>query len=311
MISRSQQSAYPPFELANRVSSLPEDHQTAIDHYEWFGALTSQQLLDLLPGDYSLAGKHWLDFGCGAGRTLRHFLNEAEQAEIWGTDIDDRSIEWLQQNLCPPLHAEVCGVEPPLPFESESFDFIWAISVFTHLTANSAAWLLELHRILKPDGILIASFMGELNSETIAGEPWVEDRIGMNVLSHNQPWEHGGPSVFMSDWWVREHWGRAFEVGRIVPGTQNQTWAVLRKKRVTLTEEELLAPADDPREWQALKHNLVQVQREVERAGTEEPPSGVAEAVARTRADFESSSSWRITAPLRAAQKRLRKSQSG
>jgi hypothetical protein len=32
----------------------------------------------------------------------------------------------------------------------------------------------------------------------------------MNVLYHQRDWEIGGPAVLMSEWWVREHWGRAF-----------------------------------------------------------------------------------------------------
>jgi len=308
MKSRSQQNPYPPFELADRVSSLPEDGEVGRDHYEWFGALTAQELSKLLPDDYSFEGKRWLDFGCGAGRTMRQFLDEAETLELWGTDIDERSIEWIQENLSPPLNAVTCEVDPPLPFEDDSFDFIWAISVFTHLTDNSAPWLLELHRILKPGGLLMASYMGSENSELLAGEPWDENRIGMNVLRHNKGWDDGGPSIFMSDWWVREHWGRAFEVeSAFVNETQNQNWTKLRKKPVKITPEELLAPGDDPREWTALKHNLLQVQREVEEMH-ETNTKAVADAIGRTKADFEASSSWRATAPLRAIQKRLRKS---
>jgi hypothetical protein len=40
--------------------------------------------------------------------------------------------------------------------------------VFTHLSGNSAAWLLELHRVIEPGGLLMASYMGKYNSEEIA-----------------------------------------------------------------------------------------------------------------------------------------------
>ena len=46
-------------------------------------------------------------------------------------------------------------------------------------------------------------------------------------------------------------------------------------------------PADDPREWAALQHNLVQVERE-----------RVA-AVEEMRRRYEESLSWRLTQPLR------------
>src|SRR5205823_3371088 len=147
-------------------------------------------------------------------------------------------------NLCPPLHAVRCGPEPPTAFEAESFDLIWAVSVFTHLTDSSAPWLLELHRLLKPGGLLVATYMGRWNSEAIAGEPWDEDRIGMNVLFHDQPWDRGGPMVLMSDWWVEEHWGRAFDLVGRETYVHNQEWLLLRKKEATISAEELQAPGD-------------------------------------------------------------------
>jgi SAM-dependent methyltransferase len=281
---------YPPLRLADRVLSL-DGYGDPFAAYEALGADTKAELLALLPDDWSFAGRRVLDFGCGAGRTLRHFLGEAETAEIWGVDIDADSIAWLQSALCPPLHAARCAPAPPLELETGTVDLAWAISVFTHLTYTSLLWLLELHRILKPGGLLIATYMGRWNSDVIAGEPWDEDRIGMNVLRHTNAWEHGGPMVLMSDWWVREHWGRAFEIVSIAPEVHGQSWALLRRREVTLTVEDLERPADDPREHAALRHNLRQVQRELE---------GV-------RAEYEQSLSWRLTRPLREARRRVRR----
>jgi SAM-dependent methyltransferase len=45
--------------------------------------------------------------------------------------------------------------------ESEGFDFIYAISVFTHIDEEMQnAWIQELHRVLKPKGILLISVLG-------------------------------------------------------------------------------------------------------------------------------------------------------
>lgn len=247
----------------------------------------------MLPEEFTYAGCRMLDFGCGAGRTLRHFVDVADSAELWGVDIDRRSIEWMQANLCPPLNAALCEPEPPLDFEAGYFDFAWAISVFTHLAASSPAWLLELHRVLRPGGLLMASYMGEWNSEAIAGEPWSADRIGFNVLGHDQPWDRGGPMVLMSDWWVREHWGRAFELVAVLPEVHNQTWVLMRRRDVALTPAELMHPADFEREWHAKEHNLVQVEREV--VGAHEKLACERE----LRASIERSLSWRLTSPLR------------
>ncbi|MFN8141562.1 MAG: class I SAM-dependent methyltransferase [Solirubrobacterales bacterium] len=252
-MSAQDKPPFPPLDLADRVSSLPET-DNALDHFEWLGLMTRQSIDAALPEDWNYEGKRLLDFGCGSGRTLRHFLDVAEVAEAWGCDIDRPSIEWLEDNLCPPLRVFTCEVDPPLKsdrpgLEAGSFDLIWAVSVFTHLAGNSAEWLLELHRLLKPGGILIASFMGRLTHQPLTGEPWDERGTGMKAIGLDNPWEKGGPSVFMSDWWVREHWGRAFEVEIIDAGveTLNQSWAVMKKKPVELTPAELLA--EKPRRW--------------------------------------------------------------
>ncbi len=260
-----------------------------------------------------------LDFGCGAGRTLRHFLPEAESGEFWGTDIDAPSIDWIQENLCPPLHAWRCEPTPPLGLELDSFDLVYAISVFTHLTTASSAWLLELHRLLKPGGILIATYIGRWSSEFFAGEPWDEDRVGKNVLYHTRSWEDGGPAVLMSDWWVREHWGRAFEILEIAPQIHNMSWAVMRKKGVELSDDEIDRPSNDPREVEAMRHNLRQVQREVEQlteelsternrcAAQQQQERAQREAeVSQLRRHYEGSRSWKVTRPMRAAIKAVR-----
>lgn len=284
--------------------------------WERLGPETKTAIVDLLPADWSFEGKRILDFGCGAGRTLRHFISEAQQAEFWGVDIDAASVELLAQTVCPPLRVMRSGYMPPLDFEGGSFDLIWSISVFTHLTDSSLPWLLELHRILKPGGLLVATYMGRWTSELLAGEPWQEDRVGMNVLRHNHPASDGAPLTMISDWWLREHWGRAFEVLRIEPNIHNQSWALLRRRDVRLTVQQLEVPGDDPREYVALRHNLRQAQRELEAAqerGRREVETTrlageerLAAALAQQRQIYERSLSWRLTRPLRSAAKRAR-----
>lgn len=283
----------PPLRLANRVLSL-EGRGDPFKAYDQLGAETKVAVVSLLPEGWSFDGKRVLDFGCGAGRTLRHFLSEAQRGEFWGVDIDAPSIRWLEEALCPPLHIRRSAVSPPLGLEYGTFDLAWALSVFTHLTDTSIPWLLELHRLLKPGGLLIATYMGRWNSEAFTGEPWDEDTVGMNVLRHNQGWDSGGPIVLMSDWWVRAHWGRAFEILEVAPQIHGQTWTLLRRRDVELTTEELERPEDDPRECLALRHNLRQVQREVE---------SVAETVRR---EYEGSSTWRAGRPLRAGARIVR-----
>jgi SAM-dependent methyltransferase len=278
--------------------------------WEELGPETRTELLKLLGPGWSFDGKRVMDFGCGAGRTLKHFLPDAEHAEFWGVDVDQTSIDLLRDTVSPPLHVLQSGYMPPLELESASFDLIWSISVFTHLTDNSLPWLLELHRLLKPGGLLLATYMGRWTSELLAGEPWDEDRVGMNVLRHNHPASDGAPLTLISDWWLREHWGRAFDVLEIAPQIHNQSWAVLRKRDVAVSITDLERPGADPREYVALRHNLVQAQREIEstqdRARLEMEVA--AEALRADRAAeleglrryYEESRSWQLTRPVRA-----------
>ena len=266
--------------------------------WEKLGPETRTAIVELLPAGWTFDGKRVLDFGCGAARTLRHFAAEAQIAEIWGVDIDPTSIELLRETVSPPFHVMRSAYMPPLDLKSGSFDLIWSISVFTHLTDNSLPWLCELHRLLKPGGLLIATYMGRWTSELLAGEPWDEDATGMNVLRHTHPAADGAPLVMISDWWLREHWGRAFDVLAIEPNIHNQSWAVLRKREVDVSLGELERPGDDPREYAALRHNLLQLQRELETV-----QSTVRE---QLRQQYEQSLSWRLTMPLRLARRELR-----
>src|SRR3954467_11950961 len=175
----------PPTAFQQRVGELSEEP----DSYERWGAIGHDLVVQALPDDWSWEGKRVLDFGCGAGRTLRHFAPEAEVAEFWGSDIDAESIAWVDGNLSPPFNVFVNGVAPPLDQPDEHFDLIWCVSVFTHLTDLWSEWLLELRRVLKPGGLFVCTFMGEGMSEFIAGEPWDEDRVGMNVLKNGQSWD--------------------------------------------------------------------------------------------------------------------------
>jgi ubiquinone/menaquinone biosynthesis C-methylase UbiE len=60
---------------------------------------------------------------------------------------------------------------PPLNYQDESFDFIYGISVFTHLPEDMATlWLKELRRILRPDGLLVTSTLGSTDLQGLMSD---------------------------------------------------------------------------------------------------------------------------------------------
>lgn len=256
----------PPDALAIRVGV--NDKAAPAESFEALGAHARGLILDLLPEGWSFEGKRVLDFGCGPGKVLRHFIAEAGTASFEGCDIHAPSVEWLRRELSPPITAFVNEEAPPLPRPDGSYDLIWAMSVFTHLVENSLDWLLELHRVLDEDGLMIASVLGRSMWETREAGPWEEERVGMAVVGHAEPWDLGGPVVYLSEWWLEEHWGRLFDIAAVKPGHApgEHTLVLLRKRPVSLTRPELERfDPGDPREVAALELQVALLRRDVER----------------------------------------------
>src|SRR5579884_2554110 len=102
-----------------------------------------------------------LDFGCGCSRVMRFLSGEAGTTRFYGTDIDPEAIEWCAANI-PNVRWTANDVDPPIPYSAERFDLVFSISVFTHLDeATQQRWLLDLHRIVRPGGIILLTVHGE------------------------------------------------------------------------------------------------------------------------------------------------------
>ena len=252
-IRTSTNAPFPPRELAARVASAADpDPVRAMDLH---GRMVREMLLSMLPLGWSFAGKRVLDFGCGPGTVLRHFLSEASVSEFVGCDVHEPSIVWVQEAMCPPVRAFVNSESPPLDLPDGHFDLILAISVFGHITDQWSSWLLELHRVLAADGIVIATVMGEGVAEAVSGEPWSEDLVGMNVFQPDASvLDAQGPMVLHSPWWLQSHWGRIFELEIFDQGVAGRHMALkLRKRPVSLTTEVLERPDPaEPREASAM-----------------------------------------------------------
>ena len=110
---------------------------------------------------------HILDFGCGCGRVLRYFHDRPASCQLSGTDIDSESIAWCATNL-KLATFKVNEAMPPTSYAADTFDLIYAISVFTHLDEEMQfAWLRELKRISRPGGMLILTIHGEFAQATV------------------------------------------------------------------------------------------------------------------------------------------------
>lgn len=109
-------------------------------------------LLELLAA-HPLAGQSWLDAGCGTG-TLARYLAEHKGCSILGVDASAAMIA----NCLPAPNAEFRQIrdicETGLP--DGAFDGVLCSSVLEYLAEPRAA-LVELRRLLKPNGLLLVS----------------------------------------------------------------------------------------------------------------------------------------------------------
>lgn len=109
-----------------------------------------------------------LDFGCGGGRMTR-FLSMHPDFIAHGSEINPDHVDWCRSNLLD-VRTEQNGFSPPFRFDAGSLDFIYALSVFSHLSEQSMGhWLNELNRVAASGAILLLTTHGETALRTIAG----------------------------------------------------------------------------------------------------------------------------------------------
>lgn len=152
-----------------RVPPIPPKHlqqRVSGDYYWQFFMHGAHMLADidraLTTQGLSLSTfERILDFGCGCGRFLIPLSQAVAPARLSGCDIDAEAIGWLSAHY-PQLAGLVAGPhEPRSPYADESFDFVYGVSVFTHLPEDMQfAWLAELQRITKKGGWLVLTTHG-------------------------------------------------------------------------------------------------------------------------------------------------------
>ena len=213
-LGKSKIFEFPSSDIQMITNSL-KGEATALGALEIYSALAKVLRQQRLTSDPKI-----LDYGCGWGRITRLFPTLSSDANVYGVDVDSRLIS--SANECADT-IKFSAIESmgELPFETASFDLIFANSVFSHLSEQSAMFTLtELIRVLSPKGLLIVSVL-ELNEmekfySNQKQREWIEKILGSQedatrVLMENnfvwgdtKRWDNYGIAI-MNDCWLNNH----------------------------------------------------------------------------------------------------------
>jgi SAM-dependent methyltransferase len=174
--------------------------------------------------------QRWLDFGCGYGRVVRFLVQRVPPARVWASDVLQDAADFCSSEFgVRPLYAQ-----PDLEaLELERFDFIYAISVLSHLNERNSRALLRLFgNALRPNGIAMFTTHGRrsLENPALYGAEFGErsEEIARAVAASGMtflPYEFTGGDDYGMAWhakeWVErtvaEIHGDALELVRFVP----------------------------------------------------------------------------------------------
>ncbi|MGH2437113.1 MAG: class I SAM-dependent methyltransferase, partial [bacterium] len=172
-----------------------------------------------------------LDFGCGYGRVVRQWAGL--QADVHGCDYNPRSVRWCRRTL-PFAAFETNALQPPLPYRNDSFDLVYALSVFTHLPAPLLRpWMGEMARVLKPGGFLVITTHGEAYFDELTADEQHQFRSALPVVKGEDAAGTNRCGVYFSEQYIRNGFSRGFRVVDFVPrgakGNPHQDLVLLQK----------------------------------------------------------------------------------
>jgi 2-polyprenyl-3-methyl-5-hydroxy-6-metoxy-1,4-benzoquinol methylase len=96
-------------------------------------------------------GDRVLDLGCGDGWMTAELARAG--AAPTGIEVAQAAIDRARQRH-PELELRLAPIEGPLPVEDNACDVVWASEVIEHV-ADTAGWLSEIRRVLRPEGRLL------------------------------------------------------------------------------------------------------------------------------------------------------------
>jgi SAM-dependent methyltransferase len=176
---------------------------------------------------------HLLDFGCGCGRVTRHWA-AFPSVEVHGSDFNARAVEWCRRSLSFASFA-VNELAPPLVYDDEAFDVVYAISVFTHLPEElQQAWCEELQRALRPGGLALLTTHGDAYLPRLSPDERARYSAGELVVRWSEVAGTNLCTTFHPLPYIQAQLARGWETLEIAPkgaaaGSPDQDLLVFRK----------------------------------------------------------------------------------
>jgi ubiquinone/menaquinone biosynthesis C-methylase UbiE len=135
------------------------------ENSQYFAQLKAQKLKEW-SNKYRLASpQKILDFGCGDGIMSYEVKKLFPSTQLYGVDPSFESIELAKKNV-PNAHFYTSGTTLSF-FESNMFDIIYCAGVFHHIPFDEHDhYLQELHRVLRPGGIIVLFELNPFNPGT-------------------------------------------------------------------------------------------------------------------------------------------------
>jgi len=154
--NRAFQAAHPQLKLPPARLRFDVIACSHAEYYVNTGKAMATQMQEVMQKWASPDATVVCEWGCGPGRILFPLaaMDAEKKLKFIGTDMYPPSVKWAQSVQDGHTIFHLNKMNPPLPIPDNTVDFVYAVSVFTHLSEGlTQVWLKEIMRILKPGGV--------------------------------------------------------------------------------------------------------------------------------------------------------------